>query len=140
MTHLNQPQKDALKQAIDGATTREQVAEKLKEAKALDNAMKQLENQVNQDPAITSSSKFENEDTEQQKAYNNAINAAKDIINQTSNPTLDKNKIDDALHNIQNAVNHLHGEQKLEQAKQEANDQLNHLNDLTNEQKLTLNH
>lgn len=82
--------------------------------------MKQLENQVNQDPAITSSSKFENEDTEQQKAYNNAINAAKDIINQTSNPTLDKNKIDDALHNIQNAVNHLHGEQKLEQAKQEA--------------------
>ena len=24
MTHLNQPQKDALKQAIDGATTREQ--------------------------------------------------------------------------------------------------------------------
>lgn len=39
----------------------------LKEAKALDNAMKQLENQVNQDPAITSSSKFENEDTEQQK-------------------------------------------------------------------------
>lgn len=67
MTHLNQPQKDALKQAIDGATTREQVAEKLKEAKALDNAMKQLENQVNQDPAITSSSKFENEDTEQQK-------------------------------------------------------------------------
>ena len=135
MTHLNQPQKDALKQAIDGATTREQVAEKLKEAKALDNAMKQLEDQVNQDPAITSSSKFENEDTEQQKAYNNAINAAKDIINQTSNPTLDKNKIDDALHNIQNAVNHLHGEQKLEQAKQEANDQLNHLNDLTNEQK-----
>ena len=34
----------------------------------------------------------------------------------------------------------IYGEQKLEQAKQEANDQLNHLNDLTNEQKLTLNH
>ena len=33
MTHLNQPQKDALKQAIDGATTREQVAENLKKQK-----------------------------------------------------------------------------------------------------------
>lgn len=135
MTHLNQPQKDALKQDINGATTREQVAEKHREAEALDNAMKQLEDQVNQDPSITSSSKFENEDTDQQKAYNNAINAAKDIINQTSNPTLDKNKIDEALHNIQNAINNLHGEQKLEQAKQEANDQLTLLNELTNEQK-----
>lgn len=135
MSHLNQPQKDALKQAINGATTREQVAEKLKEAEALDNAMKQLEDQVNQDPTITSSSKYENEDTDQQKAYNNAIKTAKDIINQTSNPTLDKNKIEEALHNIQNAVNNLHGEQKLEQAKQQANDQLNHLNELTNEQK-----
>ncbi|OHO70132.1 hypothetical protein HMPREF2580_06500 [Staphylococcus sp. HMSC036D05] len=135
LNHLNQPQKDALKQAINGATTREQVAEKLKEAQALDEAMKQLENQVTKDPSITSGSPFVNEDTDKQKAYNDAVQAAKDLINQTSNPTLDKQKVEEVLQKIQNAVNDLHGEQKLTQSKQDANDQLSHFNNLTDEQK-----
>ncbi|MCZ2500885.1 hypothetical protein GN316_30340, partial [Xylophilus sp. Kf1] len=60
LNHLNQPQKDALIQAINGATSRDQVAEKLKEAEALDEAMKQLEDQVNQDDQISNSSPFIN--------------------------------------------------------------------------------
>ena len=40
---------------------------KLKEAQALDEAMKQLENQVSKDPSITSGSPFVNEDTDKQK-------------------------------------------------------------------------
>lgn len=47
--------------------------------------MKQLENQVSKDPSITSGSPFVNEDTDKQKAYNDAVQAAKDLINQTSN-------------------------------------------------------
>ncbi|WP_422124956.1 DUF1542 domain-containing protein [Staphylococcus caprae] len=135
LNHLNQPQKDALKQAINDATSREQVAEKIKEAQALDEAMKQLEDQVSKDPSITSGSPFINEDSDKQKAYNDAVQAAKDLINQTSNPTLDKQKVEEALHNIQNAVNDLHGDDKLNQSKQDANDQLTHLNNLTEEQK-----
>lgn len=59
--------------------------------------MKQLENQVSKDPSITSGSPFVNEDTDKQKAYNDAVQAAKDLINQTSNPTLDKQKVEEAL-------------------------------------------
>lgn len=135
LNHLNQPQKDALIQAINGATSRDQVAEKLKEAEALDEAMKQLEEQVNQDDQISNSSPFINEDSDKQKTYNDKIQAAKEIINQTSNPTLDKQKIADTLQNIKDAVNNLHGDQKLAQSKQDANNQLNHLDDLTEEQK-----
>lgn len=135
LSHLNQPQRDALKQAINGATSRDQVAEKLKEAEALDEAMKQLEDQVNQDDQISNSSPFINEDSDKQKIYNDKIQAAKDIINQTSNPTLDKQKIADTLQNIKDAVNNLHGDQKLAQSKQDANNQLNRLDDLTEEQK-----
>ncbi len=135
LNHLNQPQKDALIQAINGATSRDQVAEKLKEAQALDEAMKQLEDQVNQDDQISNSSPFINEDSDKQKIYNDKIQAAKDIINQTSNPTLDKQKIADTLQNIKDAVNNLHGDQKLAQSKQDANNQLNRLDDLTEEQK-----
>lgn len=139
LNHLNQPQKDALIQAINGATSRDQVAEKLKEAEALDEAMKQLEDQVNQDDQISNSSPFINEDSDKQKTYNDKIQAAKEIINQTSNPTLDKQKIADTLQNIKDAVNNLHGDQKLAQSKQDANNQLNHLDDLTEEQKTILN-
>lgn len=135
LSHLNQPQKDALIQAINGATSRDQVAEKLKEAEALDEAMKQLEDQVNQDDQISNSSPFINEDSDKQKTYNDKIQAAKEIINQTSNPTLDKQKIADTLQNIKDVVNNLHGDQKLAQSKQDANNQLNHLDDLTEEQK-----
>ncbi|MDU1576789.1 MAG: hyperosmolarity resistance protein Emb, partial [Staphylococcus epidermidis] len=135
LNHLNQPQKDALIQAINGARSRDQVAEKLKEAEALDEAMKQLEDQVNQDDQISNSSPFINEDSDKQKTYNDKIQAAKEIINQTSNPTLDKQKIADTLQNIKDAVNNLHGDQKLAQSKQDANNQLNHLDDLTEEQK-----
>ena len=73
--------------------------------------MKQLENQVSKDPSITSGSPFVNEDTDKQKAYNDAVQAAKDLINQTSNPTLDKTKGRRSTTKIQNAVNDLHGEQ-----------------------------
>ena len=97
--------------------------------------MKQLEDQVNQDDQISNSSPFINEDSDKQKIYNDKIQAAKDIINQTSNPTLDKQKIADTLQNIKDAVNNLHGDQKLAQSKQDANNQLNHLDDLTEEQK-----
>ncbi len=74
--------------------------------------MKQLEDQVNQDDQISNSSPFINEDSDKQKIYNDKIQAAKDIINQTSNPTLDKQKIADTLQNIKDAVNNLHGDQK----------------------------
>lgn len=40
---------------------------KLKEAEALDEAMKQLEDQVNQDDQISNSSPFINEDSDKQK-------------------------------------------------------------------------
>lgn len=55
--------------------------------------MKQLEDQVNQDDQISNSSPFINEDSDKQKTYNDKIQAAKEIINQTSNPTLDKQKL-----------------------------------------------
>ena len=96
--------------------------------------MKQLEDQVNQDDQISNSSPFINEDSDKQKFIMIKIQAAKDIINQTSNPTLDKQKIADTLQNIKDAVNNLHGDQKLAQSKQDANNQLNHLDDLTEEQ------
>lgn len=135
LNHLNQPQKDALIQAINGATSRDQVAEKLKEAEALDEAMKQLEDQVNQDDQISNSSPFINEDSDKQKTYNDKIQAAKEIINQTSNPTLDKQKIADTLQNIKDAVNNLHGDQKLQKAQQDATNELNYLTNLNNSQR-----
>ena len=54
--------------------------------------MKQLEDQVNQDDQISNSSPFINEDSDKQKLIMIKSKLQK-IINQTSNPTLDKQKL-----------------------------------------------
>ena len=55
--------------------------------------MKQLEDQVNQDDQISNSSPFINEDSDKQKLIMIKSKLQKEIINQTSNPTLDKQKL-----------------------------------------------
>ncbi len=50
-------------------------------------------------------------------AYNNALKQAEDIINNSSNPNLNAQDITNALNNIKQAQDNLHGAQKLQQDK-----------------------
>ena len=102
--------------------------------------MKQLENQVARILQSLQEVHLLMKILTKQKAYNDAVQAAKDLINQTSNPTFRQTKGRRSTTKIQNAVNDLHGEQKLTQSKQDANDQLSHFNNLTDEQRHISNH
>ncbi|MFU1881318.1 hypothetical protein ACM6P1_14675, partial [Enterococcus faecium] len=73
------------------------------------------------------SSDYINEDTAQQNAYNNAIDNGEDIISGQQNPIMNKTTIDQAINQINNAKNALHGANKLQQAKNEANQTINQL-------------
>lgn len=77
------------------------------------------------------SSNYVNEDSTPQNAYNNAINQAQEIIDQTTNPTMSHEEIEHAINKINETVTALDGESKLQQSKDNANhliDSLNHLN------------
>ncbi|MBV5148939.1 GA module-containing protein, partial [Staphylococcus aureus] len=94
LSNLNTPQRQALENQINNAATRGEVAQKLTEAQALNQAMEALRNSIQDQQQTEAGSKFINEDKPQKDAYQAAVQNAKDLINQTNNPTLDKAQVE----------------------------------------------
>ncbi|MEJ7543241.1 hypothetical protein, partial [Staphylococcus intermedius] len=69
--------------------------------------------------------------------YTTAVQAAKGILNQAG-PNKNKAQVEEALRQVQNAEQALNGTQNLDQAKQNAKQQLNSLTSLTDAQKAQL--
>ncbi|EEV83961.1 LOW QUALITY PROTEIN: cell wall associated fibronectin-binding protein, partial [Staphylococcus aureus A5948] len=141
LNHLDQltpAQQQALENQINNATTRGEVAQKLTEAQALNQAMEALRNSIQDQQQTEAGSKFINEDKPQKDAYQAAVQNAKDLINQTNNPTLDKAQVEQLTQAVNQAKDNLHGDQKLADDKQHAVTDLNQLNGLNNPQRQAL--
>ncbi|KAA0796375.1 hypothetical protein DVU64_13100, partial [Staphylococcus argenteus] len=69
-------------------------AQKLAEANALNQAMQSLRDSIQDQQQTESASKFINEDKPQKDAYQEAVQNAKDLIDQAGNPTLDKSQVE----------------------------------------------
>ncbi|HID7739047.1 TPA: hyperosmolarity resistance protein Ebh [Staphylococcus aureus] len=135
---LNNPQRQALESQINNAATRGEVAQKLAEAKALDQAMQALRNSIQDQQQTESGSKFINEDKPQKDAYQTAVQNAKDLINQTGNPTLDKSQVEQLTQAVTTAKDNLHGDQKLARDQQQAVTTVNALPNLNHAQQQAL--
>ena len=94
LTHLNTAQREQIINKNTNSKTRSEVAENLNNAQALDQAMKSLENVVAESNNVKNSSKYLSEDSKFQDQYDQKVTEAKDLINQTTNPTLEPNKVD----------------------------------------------
>lgn len=138
LSNLNAPQRQALENQINQAATRDEVAQKLAEAQALNQAMEALRNSIQDQQQTEAGSKFINEDKPQKDAYQEAVQNAKDLINQTSNPTLDKAQIEQLTQAVNQVKDNLHGDQKLADDKQHAVTDLNQLNGLNGPQRQAL--
>ena len=68
--------------------------------------------------------------------YDSAVTAAKAIINQTSNPTMEPNTITQATSQVTTKEQALNGAQNLAQAKTTAKNNLNNLTSINNAQKM----
>ncbi|HHW6921483.1 TPA: hyperosmolarity resistance protein Ebh, partial [Staphylococcus aureus] len=138
LSNLNTPQRQALENQINNAATRGEVAQKLTEAQALNQALEALRNSIQDQQQTEAGSKFINEDKPQKDAYQAAVQNAKDLINQTNNPTLDKAQVEQLTQAVNQAKDNLHGDQKLADDKQHAVTDLNQLNGLNNPQRQAL--
>ncbi len=138
LSNLNTPQRQALENQINNAATRDEVAQKLAEAKALDQAMQALRNSIQDQQQTESGSKFINEDKPQKDAYQAAVQNAKDLINQTGNPTLDKSQVEQLTQAVTTAKDNLHGDQKLARDQQQAVTTVNALPNLNHAQQQAL--
>ncbi|WP_422936779.1 DUF1542 domain-containing protein [Staphylococcus warneri] len=135
---LTPAQQQALNDAITDAQTRDEVAQKVAQAEALNNAMQALKDSIKDHQQVENSSQFTNEDPKQKDDYSQAVQHALDIINQATNPTLDQTQIEQATQAVINAKDQLHGDQKLAQDKQLANETINHLQNLNAAQRQAL--
>ncbi|HDP6145527.1 TPA: GA module-containing protein, partial [Staphylococcus aureus] len=138
LSNLNTPQRQALENQINNATTRGEVAQKLTEAQALNQAMEALRNSIQDQQQTEAGSKFINEDKPQKDAYQAAVQHAKDLINQTSNPTLDKAQVEQLTQGVNQAKDNLHGDQKLARDQQQAVTTVNALPNLNHAQQQAL--
>ncbi|MDR8664270.1 hypothetical protein XD11_07555, partial [Staphylococcus aureus] len=138
LSNLNTPQRQALENQINNAATRGEVAQKLTEAQALNQAMEALRNSIQDQQQTESGSKFINEDKPQKDAYQAAVQNAKDLINQTGNPTLDKSQVEQLTQAVTTAKDNLHGDQKLARDQQQAVTTVNALPNLNHAQQQTL--
>ena len=138
LSNLNTPQRQALENQINNAATRGEVAQKLTEAQALNQAMEALRNSIQDQQQTEAGSKFINEDKPQKDAYQAAVQNAKDLINQTNNPTLDKAQVEQLTQAVNQAKDNLHGDQKLARDQQQAVTTVNALPNLNHAQQQAL--
>lgn len=97
--------------------------------------MKALRDIIQDHQQVESSSPFINEDSLEQNAYTNAIQQAEALINQTDHPTLDRTQVQQLTQAVTNAKDHLHGDEKLQNDKQLAVNNLNQLSGLNDAQR-----
>ena len=132
---LNDPQKTGEEALVNGAQTRNDVTAHLNNAKALNDAMKKLKDKVAEKTTVKQSSDYINGSSEHQNAYNQALQNAEAIINQNSNPTLDKSVVEQKLQGLTQAQNALQGSHLLENAKNNAVTEINKLTALNDAQR-----
>lgn len=123
LTHLN----DAQKQSVESQITQ-----------ALDHAMELLRNSIADNQATLASEDYHDATAQRQNDYNQAVTAAKNIINQTTSPTMIPDEVNRATTQVNNTKVELDGDENLVAAKQQANNRLNQLDHLNNAQKQQL--
>ena len=100
--------------------------------------MKALRDSIADNIDVLQSSKYINEDSEQQNVYNQAVNKAKNIINDQPTPVMAIDAIQSVLNEVKQTKDNLHGDQKLANDKTNAQATLNALNHLNQAQRSNL--
>ncbi len=139
MTHLSDAQKQSITVQIDNATQVTGVQSVKDNATNLDNAMNQLRNSIANKDEVKASQPYVDADRDKQNAYNTAVTSAENIINATSQPTLDPSAVTQAANQANTNKTALNGAQNLANKKQETTANINQLSHLNNAQKQDLN-
>ncbi|MBW0794029.1 GA module-containing protein, partial [Pseudomonas aeruginosa] len=117
LTQLNTPQKAKLKEQVGQANRLEDVQTVQTNGQALNNAMKGLRDSIANETTIKAGQNYTDASPNNRNEYDSAVTAAKAIINQTSNPTMEPNTITQATSQVTTKEHALNGAQNLAQAK-----------------------
>ncbi|MBR8855079.1 hyperosmolarity resistance protein Ebh, partial [Staphylococcus aureus] len=138
LSDLTDAQKDAVKRQIEGATHVNEVTQAQNNADALNTAMTNLKNGIQDQNTIKQGVNFTDADEAKRNAYTNAVTQAEQILNKAQGPNTSKDGVETALENVQRAKNELNGNQNVANAKTTAKNALNNLTSINNAQKEAL--
>ncbi|CAC5597409.1 Erythrocyte membrane binding protein [Staphylococcus aureus] len=134
LSDLTNAQKDAAKRQIEGATHVSEVTQAQNNADALNTAMTNLKNGIQDQNTIKQGVNFTDADEAKRNAYTNAVTQAEQILNKVQGPNTAKDNVESALQNVQRAKNDLNGNQNVANAKTTAKNALNNLTSINNAQ------
>ncbi|WP_340601530.1 hypothetical protein, partial [Staphylococcus aureus] len=135
LSHLNNAQKQDLNTQVTNAPNISTVNQVKTEAEQLDQAMERLINGIQDKDQVKQSVNFTDADPEKQTAYNNAVTAAENIINQANGTNANQSQVEAALSTVTTTKQALNGDRKVTDAKNNANQTLSTLDNLNNAQK-----
>lgn len=138
LTSINNAQKEALKTQIEGATTVAGVNQVSTTASELNTAMSNLQRGINDEAATKAAQKYTDADREKQTAYNDAVTAAKTLLDKTAGTNENKAAVEQALQRVNTAKTALNGDARLNEAKNTAKQQVATMSHLTDAQKANL--
>ena len=142
LTKLNNAQRKTAQDAIENAKTVADVTAAVDNAKSTNTNMGDLaddENYANADN-IKQSSNYKNADTDKQKAYDDAVQAAQDLLDKskgtsTGNVITDPDAVQAAKQKVDDAFSALNGDNKLTAAKNNAKEAIGNLQNINDAQK-----
>ena len=117
LADLNTPQKESIKTAINTAHTRTDITAEQSKANQVNSAMHTLRQNISDNESVTNESKYINAEPEKQHTFTEALNNAKEIVNEQQ-ATLDANLINQKAQAILTTKNALDGEDQLRRAKE----------------------
>ncbi len=137
-SNLNQAQQNNFTQQINAAPNHAALETIKSNITALNNAMTKLKESVADNNTIKSGQNYTDATTANKQAYDNAVNAAKGVIGETNNPTMDVNTVNQKAETVKSTKGALDGQQNLQRAKTEATNAITHASDLNQAQKNAL--
>ncbi|CAA4024660.1 cell wall associated fibronectin-binding protein [Staphylococcus aureus] len=137
-SNLNQAQQNNFTQQINAAQNHAALETIKSNITALNTAMTKLKDSVADNNTIKSDQNYTDATPANKQAYDNAVNAAKGVIGETTNPTMDVNTVNQKAASVKSTKDALDGQQNLQRAKTEATNAITHASDLNQAQKNAL--
>lgn len=138
-TDLTDAQKDKLIEKTKASTTSDELENIKHNTDLLNDAMKQLKENIAEKDKIKASINYTDGDKDKKDTYDDALKEAEKLINDAKNPIIDPNMINQLKDKIINAKNNLNGVEKLQNARNNVKHILESLEHLNNAQKDAFN-
>ncbi|WP_454312820.1 DUF1542 domain-containing protein [Staphylococcus hominis] len=138
-TDLTESQKDKLIEKTKASTTSDELENIKHNTNLLNDAMKQLKENIAEKDKIKASINYTDGDKDKKDTYDDALKEAEKLINDAKNPIIDPSVINQLKDKIIDAKNNLNGAEKLQNARNNVKHILENLEHLNNAQKDAFN-